>query len=94
MPRGENRLDRAWAEVFQEYNLEQAIREHGYVDVTADQLRRFREPRLMTKMDHSESVPRVFRENGLNILTRGISTFRVGPFEVFAEFVDSPFRRR
>lgn len=77
--------DRAWAGVFEKYDLARVIKEQGFADVTADQLREFREPRLLTKMDHSHQVPTVFEEHEVNILTRGISTFRIGAFEVFAE---------
>lgn len=75
----------AWQKVFDKYSIPALVAEQGFADVTADQLREFREPRLLTKMDHSHQLPKVFEENKLTILTRGISTFRIGAFEVYRD---------
>lgn len=85
MAKGVSAYDAAWAGIFEKYSVPRQVEQDGFVDLTADQLREFREPRLLTKMDHSHQVPKVFQEHGLNILTRGISTFRVGTFEVFQD---------
>ena len=88
MARGVSAYDAAWQGVFDKYGIAAQVRRHGFADVTADQLREFREPRLLTKMDHSHQLPTVFEEHGLNILTRSTSTFRIGAFEVFAALPD------
>lgn len=85
MAKGVSAYDAAWAGIFEKYSVPRQVEQDGFVDLTADQLREFREPRLLTKMDHSHQVPKVFQEHGLNILTRGISTFRIGTFEVFQD---------
>lgn len=85
MARGVSAYDAAWTGIFEKYDIPCVVEQEGFIDLTADQLREFREPRLLTKMDHSHQVPSVFREYGLNILTRGISTFRVGTFQVFQD---------
>ena len=39
-------------------------------------------------MDHAHQVPEIFQDNGLNILTRGLTTWRIGKFEVFKSLPD------
>lgn len=73
----------AWGQVFDKYNLLQEIESKGFVDVTAQQLKVFREPRHMGKIDHEENLPAVFVKHGLSILTISNSAYRVGPFEIF-----------
>lgn len=85
MAKGVSAYDAAWKGVFDKYGIAATVRRQGFADVTADQLREFREPRLLTKMDHSHQLPTVFEEYELNILTRSTNTFRIGPFEVFAK---------
>lgn len=85
MAKGVSAYDAAWTGIFDKYDVPAVVQQEGFIDVTADQLREFREPRLLTKMDHSHQLPKVFQEHGYNILTRGISTFRIGTFEVFQD---------
>lgn len=73
----------AWSQVFEKYDLLEEIKSKGYADVTAQQLKVFREPRHMGKIDHEENLPTVFVKNGLTILTISNSAYRVGPFEIF-----------
>lgn len=86
MAQGETVRGANWSDVFDAFDLLDAINRDGYVDVTAKQFHELHlQPRLMTKMDHAHQVPTVFRDNGLNILTRGFDTWRIGTFEVFQE---------
>lgn len=81
MPETANSI--AWTQVFDEYGLLQEIQSNGYADVTAQQLKVFREPRHLGKIDHEENLPTVFVKHGLTILTISNSAYRVGPFEIF-----------
>ena len=86
MARGETVRSTNWSKVFDAFDLLTAIKNDGYVDVKAAQFHELHlQPRLMTKMDHAHQVPTIFAENGLNILTRGIDTWRIGTFDVFQE---------
>ncbi len=75
--------DLAWDKVFDEYGLLDAIEVQGFADLTADQIRRFREPRLMAKIDHSKDLPSIFERFSLNILPTSTGTYRVGPYKLF-----------
>lgn len=72
-----------WAEVFAKYDVLQTIEKQGYADLTSEQIKAVKEPRLLTKIDHSVHLPPVMEENGLSILSLSLSRWRIGPFDVF-----------
>lgn len=63
----------AWKELFRKHNILDHIEQHGQFRISANQIREYREPRLMTKFDHKINLPSVFSVNELAILpvTRG-----------------------
>ena len=73
----------AWAKAVEKYRVIESVEKNGYADLTANQLKVFREPRHMGKIDHEENLPDVFAENGLSILTLSNSSYRIGRFEIF-----------
>jgi hypothetical protein len=82
---GETANDVAWSNAFEYYKVPENVERFGFMDLTADQLRLFREPRHMGKIDHEENLPKIFKENGLSILTLSNSSYRVGPFQIFQQ---------
>lgn len=73
--------DAAWEELFRRLRIAEALERDGLYRISADEIRKLREPRLMTKFDHAVNLPRVFADRGLAILpvSRGdyvISSFR------------------
>lgn len=73
----------AWELAFEKYKIEQRVRDYGYADISADEIRVFREPRLMSKIDHSHQLPGIFQQHKLNILTLSTKVFRIGQFDIF-----------
>ncbi len=65
--------DKAWEQLFDKYDVLNQIEKDGDFQISAEQIKIFREPRLMTKFDHSINLPELFAKNGLSILpiTRG-----------------------
>ena len=65
--------DTAWQALFDKYDILDEIQRSGQFVISANQIKEFREPRLMTKFDHKVNLPTVFADNGLAILpiTRG-----------------------
>ena len=61
----ETKNDVAWKKIFKKYNLISEIEKNGIFEISADQIREFREPRLMTKFDHKINLPAIFSENNL-----------------------------
>ena len=61
--------NKAWNDLFEKFNIINAIETNGFFEITADQIKESgREPRLMTKFDSSENLPSIFAENNLAIL--------------------------
>lgn len=81
----ETKLARSWRKLFQLYDVVNEVAAHGFVDLTANQLRVEREPRLLTKIDHEEHLPAVFADNHLGILTLSNNSWRIGSFHTFQE---------
>lgn len=78
-----NKNDAAWEKIFERYDILCRIAASGFADVTADQIREWREPRLIAKIDHKDNLPLLFKENNLSILTLTTSSYRIGPFDTF-----------
>ncbi|MBQ6159488.1 MAG: transcriptional regulator [Oscillospiraceae bacterium] len=57
----------------------------GYCKITADQIKEFREPRLMTKFDHKVNLPLIFSENNLAILPITRGDYIISSFSAYCE---------
>lgn len=87
----ERKPDKAWAKIIEANpGIVSETRNGGVFEITADEIKRFREPRLMTKHDTSESVPSPLKLHGLNVLALGGSPYKyaIGQFELFEPFPD------
>jgi len=89
--------DIAWNKIFDELNISQVVSEQGKAVITARQIKDIsgREPRLMAKFDHSENLPKVFRDNGLAILPISRGSYVISNFNVYHQFEveDAPIER-
>ena len=65
--------DKAWEKIFEKYNVLNYVNRIGHFKISANQIKEFREPRLMAKFDHKMNLPEIFLKNNLSILpiTRG-----------------------
>lgn len=89
--------DIAWNKIFNELNISQVVSEQGLAVITARQIKDIsgREPRLMAKFDHSENLPKVFRDNELAILPISRGSYVISNFNVYHQFEvdDAPIER-
>lgn len=79
MATGKN--DLAWEKLFEKYSILDNINKNGYFIITADQIKEFREPRLMTKFDSRIDLPDIFRDNHLAILPTKRGEYLIGKFQ-------------
>ena len=79
----ETKNDVAWEKIFKKYNLLSKIEKNGIFEISADQIREFREPRLMTKFDHKVNLPKIFSENNLSILPITRGNYLIAQFETY-----------
>ncbi len=80
------RNDDAWAALFQQYQILEQVRERGRFLISAQQIKEYREPRLMTKFDHRVNLPALFRENGLAVLPVSRGDYLISSFEAYHTF--------
>lgn len=78
-------IDDKWELLFDRYEIAKKVSESGLFYITADQIREFKEPRLMTKFDTRESLPKVFGGKlGILPVTRG--SYVIGEFDLYNDF--------
>ncbi|MBQ3783101.1 MAG: hypothetical protein II838_06620 [Lachnospiraceae bacterium] len=87
-------IDEKWEILFEKYNIENEIKKNGFFYITADQIREVKEPRLMTKFDTRESLPRVFGKK-ISILPVTRGKYVLGEFDLYQEFpeIDSDIKQ-
>ena len=83
MAKGKN--DIAWEQIFAKYNIIDLINKDGCFTITADQIKEFREPRLMTKFDSKIDLPTIFNENNLAILPTKRGEYLIGRFQNYQD---------
>lgn len=76
----------AWEKIFQKYKIIEKIHSDGYFNISSKDIKEFREPRLMTKFDHSSQLPTLFAKNKLSILPTSRGTYVISSFETFHKF--------
>lgn len=83
-PKGKN--DHAWEKLFSKYDILNQIDMHEKFIISANQIKEFREPRLMAKFDHNINLPQIFSENRLAILPISRGDYVISNFEVYKKF--------
>lgn len=81
--------DTAWESLFDKYNILEEIDKNGQFTISANQIKEFREPRLMTKFDHKINLPDIFSKNNLSILPITRGDYVISSFSAYKEF-DEP----
>ena len=81
--------DAAWESLFDKYHILAEIDRNGQFVISANQIKEFREPRLMTKFDHKINLPNIFVANNLSILPITRGDYVISSFSAYKEF-DEP----
>ena len=82
----ESKNDRAWQLIFEKHKILNRILKEGFFEITAAEINKFREARLMTKFDHKSQLPKLFTDNNLSILPISRGGYVIGSFETFYNF--------
>ena len=80
----------AWKQLDDKYEIAQVVESDKFFTLDVEQIREFREPRLLTKVDSRETQPKFLTENGLGILPLSRSRFLIAQIDTFAEVPDAP----
>lgn len=81
--------DLAWEALFEKYDILATIERDGAFQISADQIREFREPRLMAKFDHRINLPQIFLKNQLSILPISRGDYVISHFDAYHTFEPS-----
>lgn len=84
------KADSAWAEILEEHpDIVNTIGTGGIYEISADTIRKYREPRLMTKHDTYEMVPQPLKNYGLNVLPISRSAYAISDFLLHEKLPDT-----
>lgn len=87
----EGKSDHAWKRILREHPYILSNVERGSVqNIEASLIKEYREPRLMTKHDSSESVPAPLRKPGLDVLPISRKSYVIGDFALYQDFPEKP----
>lgn len=75
--------DKAWIKIFEQYKVLEEVNKNDFFEITANQIKEFREPRLMTKFDQEANLPKLFLDNKLSILPITRGSYVIGKFKTY-----------
>lgn len=78
--------DDAWNQLFEKYDILHHIEVDGFFNISATQIKEFREPRLMAKFDHTVNLPELFAKNKLAILPITRGDYVISHFDAYHSF--------
>ena len=79
----EKAADSAWRQLIAKYHIDREVSEKGTFLIGADQIKEFREPRLMAKWDSEESLPAILKEKRLNLLPVSRKAYVMSDFALY-----------
>ena len=82
----EKKNDNAWKKIFEKYHISERISSDGFFIISADEIREFREPRLMAKFDHSINLPDIISSHNLSILPLARGKYIIAPMKAYHQF--------
>lgn len=75
----------AWEKLIEKYDIINQVKNNGVFKIKSKQINEFRQSRIMSKFDTSEKLPKVFKDNGLNILPDSRRSYVIGQFSLYEE---------
>jgi hypothetical protein len=78
--------DISWEHIFDKHKIIETVLSNGHINITASDINKFREARLMTKFDHRSQLPKLFVDNNLSILPTSRGGYVIGTFDTFHDF--------
>lgn len=76
-------IDRVWNSIEQDFHYLDKIKSKGSFVISSDTIKKYKEPRLVTKFDSSEDLPSIFKENHLSILPINRGSYVVSDIKTF-----------
>lgn len=76
-------VNEAWIKLFEKYDILSKIKSEGAFYITANQIKEFKEPRLMAKWDSSENLPSILKKHNINILPISRTGYVLSDFKLY-----------
>ena len=76
----------AWEKIFAKPEIQLQIENNNRIEITAGFIKQYREPRLMTKFDCSESLPEIFNKHKYSILPITRGSYVISDFDCYHKF--------
>jgi hypothetical protein len=76
----QSKNDAAWEKLFETHPIIEEINRRGVYEISAANINKQREARLMTKFDHHIQLPSLFKSNNLTIQPNSRGTYLIGHF--------------
>lgn len=83
------KTNRAWLEIFEDYNVKKHLEEEGFYTITAQEIGQYREARLMAKFDHRSSLPELFQQEKLSILPTKRGEYIISNFDAYEKILET-----
>lgn len=80
---GESKNEKAWELLADELDIIKKVKKDGVFNISAKEINKYREARLMTKFDHSSNLPKLFKKHNLAILPITRGDYIIGGFEAY-----------
>lgn len=75
----------AWEKLINHFHIEEIVHSQGCFSINANQIKKYKEPRLMAKWDSSSQLPRALRSRHLNILPTSRRTYIISDFLLYQD---------
>ncbi len=82
---GKKTINDHWKDLFDTYNIIEKINKFGFFEIKATDIKQVKEPRVMVKWDSSDSLPKVFKDNRINILPISRGSYVLSDFMLYHE---------
>jgi hypothetical protein len=76
----QSKNDAAWEKLFETHRIIERVDRDGVYEISAGNINRQREARLMTKFDHHIQLPTLFKQNNFTIQPNSRGTYLIGRF--------------
>lgn len=78
--------DDAWQQIFKRFDILGQVDKFGVFYITAEEIKQYREPRLMVKFDCFANLPHIFQNADLSILPVTRGSYAIGRFNAYHTF--------
>lgn len=76
----------AWEKIFADPSIQVQIKNNNRIEIASDFIKKYREPRLMTKFDCSESLPQIFNKYKYSILPTTRGSYTISDYNCYHTF--------